>query len=164
MGNEIEEFLNDPENIACKNLSQVDPNSLNMCDGKTTFSDGKSGGGVSASDSGAACGGIGIVGGASSDTCQNSLSKRVTKEVETVKNCQKALYQFITKKTIKVLIQNQNNLFDSLVIQEEIFNTRLSFFEKELSQNVLIFNVISLYNFGILIIIIFFLIFTTNIR
>ena len=62
------------------------------------------------------------------------------------------------------VIKNNNNLIDSLMLQDQIFQTRLNMFQNELNTDIIILNVISAYNFIALLIIIVFIMVIRNFR
>tara|TARA_Y100000114_G_C11734050_1_gene315166 strand:+ start:634 stop:1095 length:462 start_codon:yes stop_codon:yes gene_type:complete len=117
-----------------------------------------------ASDSGAACGAIQVVGGGESEVCENTSAKLIKKKVEVIKNCQKSLYEYTVKNTMKILVQNDSKLVDSLILQDQIFQTRLNIFESELNSNIIILNIVSCYNFIAIVVLIFFLCSIKNFR
>ena len=154
--NPIDKFLE--ENPQCEEITK--DNFENQLD------DICGGGGdtPSASESGAQCGAIQIIGGGESPVCENSAANQMKQAVENIKDCQKALYEFTITKTLSVLIENNNNLIDSLMLQDQIFQTRLNMFQNELNTDIIILNVISAYNFIALLILIVFLMVIKNFR
>tara|TARA_Y100000114_G_C11596556_1_gene248314 strand:+ start:157 stop:612 length:456 start_codon:yes stop_codon:yes gene_type:complete len=141
--NDINNFLNDPENAKCKAFLTMDTTGgADRC--------------ASAATSGAGCGALSVVGASQSPGCQTT-SENLKQDLKDLTDCQAKLYNHTTQFMIKILSEGEQDLFQILKDESEIFATELDIAKETIDGEVKILEMVSMLNLGILLLIVIFL-------
>ena len=141
-------FWNDPANAKCKAfLTKDTSNDDDNCSGS--------------SNSGASCAGLGVVGAGS--TC-STTSQGVKSDTQDLLDCQQRLFQNTVEFMIKELLEGDDDLFHILQDEAKIYKTEVDTAKEKLDGEIKVMEVVSLFTFGLLLIIVIFLLLIKNFR
>lgn len=113
------------------------------------------------SNSGAACGALGSIGAGS--TC-STTSEGVKENTKLLLECQQLLFQHATVMMITILNEDNDELFEILEDEGIIYKTEINTAKEQLDGEIKVMEIVSLFTFGLLLLIVIFLLLMKNFR
>tara|TARA_Y100001972_G_scaffold128629_1_gene190612 strand:- start:1564 stop:2004 length:441 start_codon:yes stop_codon:yes gene_type:complete len=144
----VNDFLNLPENSKCKAFLTINT-SRDRCS--------------SASNSGAGCGALGLVGASATDGCKTS-SVNIKNDINDLYDCQQKLFQNTVVETIGKLSDGENDLFQILQDLSKIFSYEINIAKETLEEELKLLEATSALILFIFLIIMLFLLYIKNYR